>query len=40
LKSYVPKIFVKNENVNYIENDFVKGQDLEKELCETEDLKE
>jgi hypothetical protein len=29
IKTHVPKICVKNENVKYIEKDFVKGQDLE-----------
>jgi len=40
MKSYVPKICVKDENVKYIEKDFVKGQDLEEDLCETINQKE
>ena len=33
IKDFVPKLSVKNEEVNYIEKEFVKGQDLEEELC-------
>jgi hypothetical protein len=33
IKDFVPKLSVKNEEVNYIEKEFVKGQDLEGELC-------
>ena len=35
IKSFVPKICVKNKDTNHIEKDFVKGYDLEKDLCQT-----
>lgn len=40
IKSFVPKICVKDEDVNFIEKDFVKGWDLEDELCKKENIKE
>lgn len=40
IKTLVPKICVKDEDVNYIEKDFVKGYELEGELCKTENIKE
>jgi len=40
IKSFVPKICVKNEDVNFIEKDFVKGQELEVEFCKQGLVKE